>query len=428
MNTLCRDCSHISTGQPLSCPACGGERLLSHPEIQTLGIAHIDCDAFYAAIEKRDNPELRNRPVIVGGGQRGVVSTCCYIARLDGVRSAMPMFKALKACPNAVVLRPDFQKYFAVSRQIRDRLEALTPRVQMVSIDEGYVDLSGTSRLHAGAPASLLATLAREIEADLGITISIGLSANRFLAKMASELDKPRGFAVIAPADVEALLGPLPLTAIHGVGPAFAKRLAADGYRLINDVRRAERKSLLIRYGESGQHLWERAHGIDKRPVSPDHERKSVSAERTFNTDISDPDLLLDRLWSVCEETASRAKKHGLSGYVVTLKLKRRDFRTLTRSITLHTPTQLAQTLFRTARPLLEKETRSGTAYRLIGIGISDLCPAGDDFPDLVDPGVAKRAAAERAADKARGKFGQGVIQTGRGVRLEARKRGSDRD
>lgn len=427
MNTLCRDCSHISPGQPVSCPACGGERLLSHTELLTLGIAHIDCDAFYAAIEKRDNPELRNKPVIVGGGQRGVVSTCCYIARLDGVRSAMPMFKALKACPNAIVVRPDFQKYSAVSRKIREKLESLSPKVQMVSIDEGYIDLSGTSRLHASVPAALLATLAREIEEEIGISISIGLSANRFLAKMASELDKPRGFAVIAPEDVEALLGPLPVTAIHGVGPAFAKRLAGDGYRLINDIRRADRKSLLLRYGENGQHLWERAHGIDKRPVSPDHERKSVSAERTFDTDISDPDLLLDRLWSVCEETAARAKKHQLSGYVVTLKLKRKDFRSLTRSVTLHTPTQLAQTLFRTARPLLAKETRSATAYRLIGIGISDLCPAGEDFPDLVDPGVAKRAAAERAADKARGKFGQAAIQTGRGVRLDVLKRERNR-
>ncbi|WP_084396786.1 DNA polymerase IV [Henriciella aquimarina] len=426
MHSLCRTCSHIFAGQADACPQCSSARLISHPRLPHLSVAHIDCDAFYAAIEKRDNPELRNKPVIVGGGTRGVVSTCCYIARLDGVHSAMPMFKALKACPNAVVLRPDFQKYSAVSRNIRARLEALTPLVQMVSIDEGYVDLSGTARLHAHPPAALLATLAREIEEDLGITISIGLSANRFLAKMASEMDKPRGFAVIAPEEVGDILGPMPISTIHGVGPTFSKRLAGDGYRLISDVRRADRKTLLLRYGESGQHLWERAHGIDHRTVSPKHERKSVSAERTFSEDISDRAILEDRLWSVCEETATRAKKHGIAGYVVTLKLKRKDFRTLTRSVTLSDPTQLAQTLFRTARPLLERETTGRTAYRLIGIGLSDLCPSGEDHADLVDPGVAKRAAAERAADKARHRFGLAAVQTGRGVRLE--KRNSPRD
>lgn len=426
MHSLCRDCSHIDAGQALACPSCGSGRLISHARLPHLCVAHIDCDAFYAAIEKRDNPDLRNKPVIVGGGTRGVVATCCYIARLDGVRSAMPMFKALKACPNAVVIRPDFRKYSAASRDIRTKLEALTPLVQMVSIDEGYVDLSGTVKLHAHTPAALLATLAREIERDIGITISIGLSANRFLAKMASEMDKPRGFAVIAPEDTGAILGPLPVTAIHGVGPAFARRLANDGYRLIEDVRRADRKTMLVRYGEGGQHLWERAHGIDNRPVSPDRERKSVSAERTFNEDISDPATLEDRLWSVCEETATRAKQHGVAGHVVTLKLKRKDFRTLTRSVTLSDPTQLAQTLFRTMRPLLARETQGRTAYRLIGVGISDLHPAGQDHADLVDPGVAKRAAAERAVDRAREKFGQSAVQTGRAVRLERRRRSGD--
>ncbi len=423
MQTLCRDCSGITEDVIGSCPNCGSDRLVSHARLPQLSVAHIDCDAFYAAIEKRDNPELRNRPVIVGGGTRGVVATCCYIARLDGVRSAMPMFKALKACPNAVVVRPDFQKYSAASRQIRERLEALTPLVQMVSIDEAYIDLSGTARLHHQSPAALLAGLARNIEAEIGITVSIGLSANRFLAKMASELDKPRGFAVLAPEDARDILGPMPISAIHGVGPAFAKRLSRDGLHRIADVYARDRRALMMAYGESGQHLWDRANGIDNRPVSPDRERKSVSAERTFNEDISAHDVLEDRLWSVCEETASRAKKHGVAGYVVTLKLKTRDFRSLTRSLTLSDPTQLAQTLFRATRPLLEKETRKGISYRLIGVGISDLHPAGEDHVDLIDPGVAKRAAAERAADKARGRFGDGAVRTGRAMRLENSKR-----
>lgn len=419
MYFLCRDCSLIEQGQVDVCPECDSGRLIVHPRLPDLTVAHIDCDAFYAAIEKRDNPELRDKPVIVGGGQRGVVATCCYIARLDGVRSAMPMFKALKACPNAIVIKPDFRKYSQASREIRAKLEDLTPLVQMVSIDEGYLDLSGTVRLHGQAPAALLATLAREIERDVGITISIGLSGNRFLAKMASEMDKPRGFALIAPDEAAATLAPMPISAIHGVGPAFASKLARESLRLIADVQNTDRNTMIARYGESGLHLWERAHGIDRRRVSPDRERKSVSAERTFSEDISSPETLEDRLWSVCEETASRAKQHGVAGYVVTLKLKTRKFKSLTRSVTLSDPTQLARTLFNTARPLLERETRDGTAYRLIGIGISDLHPAGADHVDLIDPGVAKRAAAERAVDKARGKFGDTAVRTGRAMRLE---------
>ena len=426
MASLCRDCSAVQSEKIDKCPSCSSDRILFHDRLDELCVAHIDCDAFYAAIEKRDNPEIRNRPVIVGGGQRGVVATCCYIARLDGVRSAMPMFKALKACPNAVVVRPDFRKYSAVSREIRQKLEALSPMVQMVSIDEGYIDLSGTKRLHSHLPAALLATLSREIERDLKITISIGLSENRFLAKMASEMDKPRGFAVISRSDAKDILGPMPVSAIHGVGPAFATRLSKDGLNLISDVQRRERADMMRKYGESGQHLWDRAHGIDHRRVTPDRERKSVSSERTFNSDISDPQILDDRLWSVCEETATRAKAHGVAGYVVTLKLKTKTFRSLTRSVTLSEPTQLAQTLFRVARPLLQRETAGTTAYRLIGIGISDLHPAGHDQIDLVDPGVAKRAAAERAMDKARGKFGEQAVQTGRAMRLERRKNTPD--
>ncbi|GGB61215.1 MULTISPECIES: DNA polymerase IV [Henriciella] len=423
MYFLCRDCSHLDEGHALACPRCSSSRLIFHPQLPTLSVAHIDCDAFFAAIEKRDNPDLRDKPVIVGGGKRGVVATCCYIARLDGVRSAMPMFKALKACPNAVVIKPNGQKYSEASRQIRAKLEDMTPLVQMVSIDEGYIDLSGTMRLHGRAPASQLAALAREIERDVGITISIGLSGNRFLAKMASEMDKPRGFAVIDPAEAASVLGPMPVSAIHGVGPAFASKLARDGFRLISDVQSVDQKSMIGRYGESGQHLWQRAHGIDHRPVSADRERKSVSAERTFNEDISSRDVLTDRLWSVCEETANRAKKHGVAGYVVTLKLKTNTFRSLTRSVTLLEATQLAGTLFRITRPLLDKETLGGTSYRLIGVGISDLHPAGADQIDLIDPGIAKRAAAERAVDKARDKFGEAAVRTGRAMRFEQQRR-----
>lgn len=422
MPALCRDCdTHVSESME-ACPNCGSVRTVAHRHLETLSIAHIDCDAFYAAIEKRDNPDLKHKPVIVGGGKRGVVSTCCYIARLNGVRSAMPMFKALKACPEAVVVKPRYEAYSEASRQIRKKFEALTPKVQMLSVDEGFLDLSGTTRLARAFPALSLSRLARDIEADIGITISIGLSENKFLAKTASELDKPRGFAMIAKSEAEALLGPEPVIFLHGVGKQLAKKLERDGYRLVADLQASEARELIRRYGETGLWLHQRAHGIDNRPVRTDGLRKSVSAERTFATDIADYAVLEDRLWEVCEETATRAKRHSVEGSTITLKLKTKDFRSLTRSITLPTGTNLANAMFRATRPLLERETQAGRAYRLIGIGLSHLQDARWDTRDLIDPGIEKRAKAERASDAARSKFGNASVVTGRSIRLSASK------
>ena len=396
--------------------------MISHPDLDTLSIAHIDCDAFFAAIEKRDNPELKDKPVLVGGGKRGVVATCCYIARLHGVHSAMPMFKALKACPEAVVVPPRREAYSAASKQICEKFQALTPKVQMLSVDEGFLDLSGTARINDAVPARSLSRLAREVEADIGITISIGLSENKFLAKTASELDKPRGFALLAKHEAVAMLADKHVGFLHGVGKQLAKKLERDGYRLVGDLQTAEARDLIRLYGETGLWLHQRSQGIDNRPVRTDTIRKSVSAERTFNEDISDYKLLEDRLWQVCEETAIRAKKSNVEGSTITLKLKSRDFRNLTRSITISTPTNLANVLFRYAKPLLERETKQGRAYRLIGIGISHLEDARWDTRDLVDPGVEKRAKAERASDAARSKFGNASVVTGRAIRLAQHK------
>ncbi|MEO0881710.1 MAG: DNA polymerase IV [Pseudomonadota bacterium] len=418
MPTLCRDCFISTPDGSDVCSNCGGQRLLSHPALDSLSIAHIDCDAFYAAIEKRDNPDLEDKPVIVGGGRRGVVSTCCYIARLYGVRSAMPMFKALKACPDAIVVRPDYAKYSAAAAVIREKMRRLTPLVQVVSIDEAYLDLTGTERLNAASPARVLAKLARDIEHDVGITISIGLSANKFLAKTASELDKPRGFAVISPEEAPELLAPHGPDFLHGVGPKLAKKLVRDGFRTIADLQAAPVKDLVGRYGETGLWLHERALGHDNRPVRTDGERKSVSSETTFETDIADLETLEDQLWKLCVKTADRAKSVGVEGAVVTLKLKTADFKTITRRTSLPVPTQLAQTIFRASKTLLSRET-NGRRFRLIGIGIADLEPAKADAVDLIDPKVAKRAAAERAADKARAKFGKDAVKTGRGAKLD---------
>ncbi|MFN7163385.1 MAG: DNA polymerase IV [Hyphomonas sp.] len=418
MTSLCRDCLTVKTGDFDRCAACSSLRIVSHPALMTLAIAHVDCDAFYAAVEKRDNPELRDRPLIVGGGTRGVVTTCCYQARLYGVRSAMPMFKALKLCPEAVVVPPNFAKYHEAGRAIRSRMDALTPLVQPVSIDEAYLDLSGTERLHGLPPAASLARLALEVEKQVGVTVSIGLSSNKFLAKTASELDKPRGFAVLAPEDAESFLADKPVGFLHGVGPKFAESLNRDGYHTVEDLQRTELRDLIRRYGETGEWLKRCAHGRDNRPVSPHDDRKSVSSETTFFEDTADLALLEDHLWRLSVKTADRAKAEGVVGVVVTLKLKTSDFKPITRRISLHAPTQLAQEVFRTARPLLAKEAGGRVKYRLIGVGLSGLSPYHSDGVDLIDPKVAKRAAAERASDKARAKFGRDAVITGRAARM----------
>ena len=422
MPSMCRDCDADTPEGADICGHCGSFRLIDHPQLEHLSIAHIDCDAFYAAIEKRDNPELKHKPVIVGGGRRGVVSTCCYIARLSGVRSAMPMFKALKICPEAIVVRPRREAYSAASREIREKFESLTPKVQMLSIDEGFLDLSGTTLLSGAFPARALARLAREIETDVGISISIGLSENKFLAKTASELDKPRGFAVLSKAEAPSFLADKPIGFLHGVGAQLAKKLERDGFRTVYDLQESEARDLIRRYGETGLWLHQRAQGIDNRPVRTDGLRKSVSAERTFDKDISDYNLLEDRLWEVCEETARRAKQHGVEGSTLTLKLKTKDFRGLTRSLTLVTGTNLANVMFRATKPLLARETQAGKSYRLIGFGLSHLQDARWDTRDLIDPGIEKRAKAERASDAARSRFGDASVVTGRAIRLASRK------
>jgi DNA polymerase-4 len=331
----------------------------------------------------------------------------------------MPMFKALKLCPEAVVVSPNFSKYHEAGRAIRARMDALTPLVQPVSIDEAYLDLSGTERLHGVPPAASLARLALEVEKEVGVTVSIGLSANKFLAKTASELDKPRGFAVLAPEEAEAFLAPQPVHFLHGVGPKFAESLARDGFHIVEDLQRAELKDLIRRYGETGEWLKRCAHGRDNRKVSPHDDRKSVSSETTFFEDTADLALLEDHLWRLSVKTADRAKAEGVVGVVVTLKLRTSDFKLITRRISLHAPTQLAQEVFRTARPLLAKEAGGRLRYRLIGVGLSGLSAYHSDSVDLIDPKVAKRAAAERASDKARAKFGRDAVITGRTARMK---------
>jgi DNA polymerase IV len=412
MAAFCRDCL-ADVGDGPRCQVCFSPRVLRHPELDNLTIAHVDCDAFYATIEKRDDPALADKPLIVGGGKRGVVTTACNIARTYGVRSAMPMFEARRLCPHATIVRPDMDKYAGVSRQVRALMLELTPLVEPLSIDEAFIDLSGTQRLHGMSIAKVLARFSTRVEQTLGITISIGLSCNKFLAKIASDLDKPRGFAVLGRSEAAAFLAERPVSLIFGVGKVAEKRLAKDGFRLIADLQKADERELMRRYGAEGQRLFRLARGLDTREVNPDRERKSVSAETTFERDLASFRPLEKRLWSLTEEVSDRLKEKRLAGSTVTLKLKTADFRIMTRARSLENPTQLAGTIFAAGRDLLAREV-NGTRYRLLGIGISALTDAEEADPaDLIDHGAGRRAAAERAVDRVRGRFGQEAMVKG---------------
>jgi len=417
MPALCRDCLHSFDHGP-RCPACGRPRILSHPELFELSIAHMDCDAFYASVEKRDNPELRDKPVIIGGGHRGVVSTACYIARIKGVRSAMPMFQALKLCPEAVVVRGRMDVYVEVSRQVRALMDELTPVVEPLSLDEAFLDLTGTARLHGQPPAVMLARLLRRMQTEIGITGSVGLSHNKFLAKVASDLDKPRGFSVIGRAETPDFLRDKPVRIIWGIGPAAQAALERAGITKVSDILRWERRDLHARFGSMGERLYHIARGEDARRVTARAPVKSITNETTFFEDTADPDLLDGHLWRLAEKVSDRAKAKGRAGRVVVLKLKRSDFSTLSRRHALPAPTNLADTIYREARRLLDGAIGEGP-FRLIGTGLSEI--SEDSSPaalgDLLDPGATRRAGAERATDAIRARFGPDAIVKGRSLR-----------
>ena len=424
VQTLCRDCGCRPPPDAGICPACGSARVLRHAELHGLAIAHLDCDAFYAAIEKRDRPELRDVPVIVGGRHRGVVAACCYIARTFGVHSAMPMFQALKACPDAVVVKPDMRKYAAVGREVRATMLALTPLVEPLSIDEAFMDLSGTEALHRASPSETLAGLAHRVEEELSITVSIGLSYNKFLAKIASDLDKPRGFAVIGRAEARAFLAGKPVSLLWGVGEAMEKRLARDGIGAIGDLARLGEAELVRRYGKIGRRLHQCARGEDDRPVDPEREAKSMSSEITLDEDVSDPETLRPILWQLAETVARRMKKAGIAGAGVTLKLKTGEFRIVTRARRLAAATQSADEMYRAAEPLLDREA-DGRAFRLIGIGAHDLVDAARFVQgDLFGGGAPGEDRIGDALDAVRDRFGDDAIVRGRGFGKTLRRQG----
>ena len=412
MKAFCRDCYWQGEQAVRRCPVCVSPRIVAHEDLANLPIAHMDCDAFYASVEKRDRPELRDVPVIVGGGKRGVVTTCCYIARIKGVRSAMPMFKALKLCPQAVVIKPDFTKYRVESKRILGMAGELTPLIQNLSLDEAWMDLSGTERLHKAPPAVALARLQARIEAETGLTVSIGLSANKFLAKIASDLDKPRGFSVIGGAEAQAFLAPRPVGILPGVGPAMVASLENAGMRTVGDLARTDVKELAERFGSHGLRLSRLSHGEDHRAVNPNEQRKGISAETTFNEDLSALSDLEDVLAELSEKVARHARADGLAGRVVTLKLRTTDFRILTRRRTVAAPTQTAKTLFAVGRELLAKEA-NGRPYRLIGIGMAELVEADTMSRDFFAD-ERRALAGEKTLDAIRARFGADAVISGR--------------
>jgi len=378
---LCRDCleSFDATSPPSRCPTCGSGRVVWHAELRDLAIAHVDCDSFYASIEKRDRPELRDQPILIGGTDpRSVVATACYLARQYGCRSAMPMYKARELCPQAVIVRPDHGKYRRVSGDIHRILHSVTSLIEPLALDEAYLDLS-----HREDIPEALADIAQRVEQEVGISLSVGLSYNKFLAKTASDLQKPRGFSVIGRAEAVAFLAPRPVRAIHGVGPAMERRLQGDGFTTIGDLQQVSEMELKTRYGAHGGWLWRIARGQDTRSVTPERESKSISAETTFQQDLSRPADLLAALAPLAERVERSLRRHQMAAAGVVLKLKSRDFKQRSRHLRLPTPSQQAGVLLTAVRPLLEREV-DGTLFRLIGIGAEPLVDGAlADPPDL---------------------------------------------
>ncbi|SFR16674.1 DNA polymerase IV [Poseidonocella sedimentorum] len=419
MPALCRDClTCFDAGR--RCPECRSPRVVAHPELFDLAIAHMDCDAFYASVEKRDDPSLADKPVIIGGGRRGVVSTACYVARIRGVRSAMPMFQAKKLCPEAVVIRPRMEAYVEASRAIKAMMLELTPSIEPLSLDEAFLDLRGTARLHGAPPAVMLARLVRRMRDELGLTGSVGLSHNKFLAKVASDLDKPHGFAVIGEAETQSFLRDKPVRMIWGVGAAGQAALDKAGIRTFADLLRWDRRDLHARFGTMGDRLWHLARGQDNRQIAAHRPMKSISNETTFHEDTADPSLLDGHLWRMAEKVADRAKAKSLAGRVVTLKLKRADHSLISRRKSLGEPVQFADRIYRVAREMLDAAESQGP-FRLLGVGLSEIAPeaeqAGAAVADLLDPDAARRDRAEAATDAIRARYGPDAILKGRSLR-----------
>ena len=413
INQICRDCYVVSKEISEICKKCHSPRTLSHKEISKLYIAHIDCDAFYASVEKRDNPALKNKPVIIGGGSRGVVSTACYIARTKGVKSAMPMFKAKELCPEAVVIKPNIKKYKNVSFEIREIMKKLTPVIEPISLDEAFLDLKGTYRLHKKVPALILVELVKDIKIKTGINVSVGLSFNKYLAKVCSDLDKPKGFSIIGKSEATSFLKDKPVNLLWGVGSKFKKRLNSEGIINIGQIQKMQDKELVKRYGAIGYHIYQLSRGKDNRKIQSNRKIKSISHETTFQKDTNNKKELEKVLNNLSRKVSDRSKLLGVGGKTINLKLKTKDFKLITRSITFSDATQLHTRIFKNAKKLLY-DNLNNSKYRLIGVGISELIEEKlCDLDSLIDIKSNNDKKIEVALSKLRNKFGDNIITKG---------------
>jgi len=415
--SLCRDCFQIFR-YDVRCRNCNSPRIVSHANLLQLTIAHIDCDAFYASIEKRENPEIRNSPVIVGEKNRGVVTTCCYIARIDGVRSAMPIFQAKKLCPDAIIISPRMNHYKKISKSIKEILTTLSPAIEFISLDEAYIDFKGTRRLHGEAPAVKLAKISKQIETELGISISIGLSYNKFLSKIGSDLDKPRGFSIIGQSDAKKVLEDKPVSKILGVGKKTKMILEGNCINKISDLLIYEKNQLIDLLGSFGETLWFMARGIDYRRITPNKRPKSISCEKTLQTNQIDPEILTSFVWDLTEEISFRLKDLSLVAKNFKLKLKTANFNLLVRSITLENYSNSPEKIFQANKILLKKNIFKGP-FRLVGITATNFLNCQDTVwkDNLFEQSDNQILAAEEAIDYIRSKFGKKAIIRGRSLK-----------
>jgi DNA polymerase-4 len=386
-------------------------------------ILHVDMDEFFAAVERLDDPSLAGKPLLVGGSAagRGVVSTASYEARKFGCHSAMPMAQAVRRCPQAIVLPVRGQRYSEVSRAVFDIFRRFTPLVEPLSIDEAFLDVTGTERLH-GPAEQVAENIKRAIREELHLVASVGVAPNKFLAKLASDLEKPDGLTIIEPRRVHDILDPLPVRKLWGIGPAAERGLKQLGISTIGQLRMFSAASLKRALGNSAEHFLRLATGIDHRPVTPDHEAKSIGQEQTFPSDLDDRELLLAVLFGQLQEVARRLRRAGLLARTVTLKLRHGDFTTLSRSRTLDKPTDLTDPLWETAKALFNDWARYDfQPLRLAGVTLSNLEAPGGEQLDLFDPPEddSRQRQLDQTVDHIVEKFGKGVIRRGPGTETE---------
>ena len=350
-------------------------------------IIHADLDAFYAAVEQLDNPELKGKPVMVGGSPqvRGVVATASYEARVFGVHSAMPMATAVRQCPRGIIVRPRFDRYREMSRRVMDIFGQLTPLVEPLSLDEAYLDITAT--VEAGKlPLSVALDLKRQVKRETGLNVSIGVGTSKSVAKIASDLEKPDGLVVVAPGDEPAFLAPLPVGKLWGIGPKTAEKLHLDGIETIGDLARQTEDWFVRRFGKRARSIHEKALGQDQDPVSTEHSRKSVSAETTFVEDISEPEELKAELTKLAANVARHLERQEIRGRTITVKLRLSDFTTMTRQTTLPYYTNSEEAVLETGWRLLTGELAPGRAFRLLGIGMSGFGDTPDRSSQLALP------------------------------------------